>query len=86
MLNAELVCAVSQSCRIHRGERWKERERERERDGYRARRFVVDRNQQRADLKKHLATVAWEAASNTVVFHLFFCRAVFFQMKSNTVP
>ena len=82
VLNAELVCAVSQSCRIHRGERW----RERERDGYRARRFVVDRNQQRADLKKHLATVAWEAASNTVVFHLFFCRAVFFQMKSNTVP
>lgn len=32
---------------------------------------MVDRNQQRADLKKHLATVAWEAASNTVVFHLF---------------
>ena len=79
VLNAELVCAVSQSCRIHRGERWRERERERERHGYRARRFVVDRNQQRADLKKHLATVAWEAASNTVVFHLFSAEQSFFK-------
>lgn len=32
---------------------------------------MVDRNQQRTDLRKHVATVAWDAASCTVLFHFF---------------
>lgn len=46
---------------------------------------MVDRNQRRADLKKHLATVVWEAASSTVVFHLFLQSNLFF-VESYTVP
>ena len=40
---------------------------------------MVDRNQRRTDLEKHLATVAWEAASYTAVFHLFSAEQCFFE-------
>lgn len=45
---------------------------------------------QKTDLKKkHLAIVAWEATVCAVVFHLlffFFCKVIFFQIKSYTAP